>query len=175
MNQSRWLNLMKGAKLPGSIPCFEKLIAAYSEGHRYYHTGHHIDAMLRHLDQVSDLAEHPYEVELAIWFHDAIYKPFSSNNEEYSALWAREFLLNAGYNPRSTERVYQLIMATCNSHAPASIDEKLIIDIDLTILGASEETFDAYETQVRKEYRLVPLMIYQKKTQQAVKGFPVSG
>ncbi|AWF81396.1 hypothetical protein BTJ40_11525 [Microbulbifer sp. A4B17] len=171
MNQNRWLNLMGALNLSESLQCFEKLVSSYAENHRHYHTGHHIDAMLKHFDKVAELAEHPHEVELAIWFHDAIYKPFSSKNEENSALWAKKFLVDSGYCPAGVNRVYQLIMATCHSYTPVSIDEKLIIDIDLTILGASTSVFEAYEKQVRKEYRLVPIMIYKKKRRELLREF----
>ncbi|WP_444931004.1 hypothetical protein ACJJIF_04265 [Microbulbifer sp. SSSA002] len=171
MNQGRWLNLMRAMDLPDSPQCFEKLISAYAEKHRQYHTGHHIDAMLAHFDKVADLCEHPHEVELAIWFHDGIYRPFSAKNEENSALWAKEFLASSGYSQAGADRVYQLIMATCHNYTPTNIDEKLIIDIDLTILGANAATFDAYEGQVRQEYRRVPQMIYKKKRRELLKDF----
>jgi predicted metal-dependent HD superfamily phosphohydrolase len=81
MNQNRWQTLMSAMGLPPSKLCYDALHAAYSEKRRFYHTVDHIDAMLTHFDGVKDIAERPEELELAIWFHDAIYKPLSKTNE----------------------------------------------------------------------------------------------
>lgn len=75
---------------------FEKLVAAYAESCRAYHTDEHIQACLSHLDRVEGQALRPEEIELALWFHDAVYKPLSSSNEEDSAQWASKFLSRSG-------------------------------------------------------------------------------
>lgn len=55
------------------VDIFTALAAAYDEGTRYYHTRAHIDACLSQLDVYRDLARNPAEIEIALWFHDAIY------------------------------------------------------------------------------------------------------
>jgi Uncharacterized protein conserved in bacteria len=134
MNRDRWLTLMCGMDLPKSLTCFDELCTAYAEKHRHYHTADHINAMLRHFDDTVDLAENPHEVELAVWFHDAIYKPLSSSNELNSARWAKSFLLVHDYDPAGANRVYRLIMATCHQGDVMFNDEQLIVDIDLSII-----------------------------------------
>jgi hypothetical protein len=47
--------------------------------------------------------------------------------------------------------VHQLIMATCHAALPTTPDQALLVDIDLSILGADSERFDEYEVQVRQE------------------------
>lgn len=77
MNQSRWNRLMAAFGLPGAGETFDLLVDAYSQKHRHYHTGAHIDHCLREFDVAAGLAIEPAEVELALWFHDAIYDPYS--------------------------------------------------------------------------------------------------
>jgi len=162
---------MKNMSLPESLTCFDDLCAAYGEKYRYYHTSEHISAMLRHFDDAAELAHYPYEVELAIWFHDAIYKPFSSRNELNSARWAKTFLLELGYDSAGAKRVYRLIMATCHQGNVVVHDEQLIVDIDLSILGAPKPVYDAFEHNVHQEYRLIPGFIYRKKRKAILKSF----
>lgn len=171
MTKDRWLKLMKSMGLASSDDSYDSLCNAYSERHRHYHTVQHINAMLRHFDLTSNLTEYPNEVELAIWFHDAIYKPFSLNNEKGSADWAKEFLIDHGYEENGIDRVYRLIMATLHDGAVEHQDERLIVDIDLTILGTPPDVYDEFERNVRKEYRWVPSFIYRKKRKQLLLKF----
>ena len=162
---------MSALEFKASFDCYDTLYAAYSETHRFYHTVKHIQAMLGHYDVVKDLAERPGELELAIWFNDAIYKVFSKSNELDSAEWAKEFSLSNGYDLEGAERVHGLIMATLHNGMVQDKDQKLIVDIDLTILGASPEVYDEFERNVRKEYKMVPTFIYRKKRKELLKSF----
>ena len=88
MDYKKWLLLMQNLGLTENQNTYNLLLQAYSEKHRHYHNKCHIDAVLKHLENSISLAGNPYEVELALWFHDAVYKPFSSSNELDSANWA---------------------------------------------------------------------------------------
>ncbi len=171
MNKDRWVVLMSVLEFKASFDCYDALYVAYSEKHRFYHTVKHIEAMLGHYDAVADLAARPAELELAIWFHDAIYKPFSKRNELDSAEWAKEFSLSNGYDLEGAERVHSLIMATLHNGEAQDKDQELIVDIDLTILGAPPEVYDEFERNVRKEYKMVPSFIYRKKRKEILKSF----
>jgi predicted metal-dependent HD superfamily phosphohydrolase len=74
---------------------FHHLCEKHDEAHRRYHRGEHVGACLCHLDSVASLLERPVEMEVAFWFHDAIYEPFSATNEQDSADWARGNLARA--------------------------------------------------------------------------------
>src|SRR5690554_4406137 len=150
MNQNRWQTLMSAMGLPPSKECYDALHAAYSEKRRFYHTVDHIDAMLTHVDGVKDIAERPEELELAIWFHDAIYKPLSKTNELDSANWAQAFLASHGYGEAGIARVHNLIMAMLHNGSVKSHDAQLIVDIDLAILGALPAVYDQFERNVRR-------------------------
>lgn len=134
---------------------FPQLRVAYSAPTRHYHTKAHITECLALLDRFTDLATHPYEVAMAIWFHDAIYDTTRSDNEERSATWASRFLGSVGVAQEKGDRITAMILAT-KTHESSNADCKLLLDIDLSILGADPETFIAYDQAIRQEYDWVP-------------------
>lgn len=168
-----WQILMQTLSLPENRDTYERLIAAYGETHRAYHTLAHIDACLRHLDKVQAIANSPAEIELAFWFHDAVYKPFSKTNEDDSADWAEAFLLENGVPESRADTVHHLIMLTKDHQAPQTPDGELMLDIDLSILGAPDDVYDQFEKDVRFEYRRVPSFLYRKKRKEILAGFLV--
>src|SRR5690606_31119292 len=80
-----------GAASSGAGTC-SALRAAYAETHRHYHTTQHLMECLATFAELAGLADSPHAVELAIWFHDAIYLPMRSDNEERSAELAQREL-----------------------------------------------------------------------------------
>jgi len=135
------------------------------------HTVEHIDACLRHLDTVSGETMRTNEIELALWFHDIIYKPFSTTNEEDSAEWAREFLRDNKADTECIDRVYSLIILTKAHEDPESNDARIMLDIDLSILGARPEVYRQFEINIRKEYKRVPSFIFKKKRKEILLNF----
>lgn len=105
----------------------------------------------------------PREIELAIWFHDAIYDSKRKDNEERSADWARREAIRFGVPRESAERIHSLILATEHQEAPVTQDAKILLDADLAILGAAPARFDQYEQQVREEYSWVPGFVFRRK------------
>lgn len=150
---------------------YKTLLIAYREPHRAYHTLEHIDACLQHLDVVRDDADRPHEIEMALWFHDAIYDPFSSTNEADSANWAQTFLRDCGLESDVIARIYNLIMVTKNHAGVADNDAQLMLDIDLSILGAAPHIYDQFENGIRFEYKKVPGFIFKKKRKQILQSF----
>lgn len=167
----RWNRLMGAFSFSENLIVYDKVIAAYSEKHRAYHTLDHIDACFHHLDAVLSEAKRPNEIELALWFHDVIYKPFSGTNEEDSAEWASEFLVENEVNADCIDRVYSLIILTKAHLTPETEDAKIILDIDLSILGASTKVYQQFETDIRKEYKRVPSFIFKKKRKEILQNF----
>lgn len=163
MNQARWHSLMGSLGLSAAPDVYAALCQAYGEKHRHYHTHEHINAMLRHLDACKNQVLIADELELAIWYHDAIYRPFSSTNEADSAAWAGEFLQQQGYPAAGIHRVQGLIMATEHNGPAKTTDQQWLVDIDLSILGTRPEVYAEYEQQLRREYRWVPGFLFRKK------------
>lgn len=168
---SRWQKLMSGLGLPESLDTYNSLIESYSQKHRKYHNVSHLKAVLECLDSVEHLTVHKDQIELALWFHDAVYKPFSKSNEHDSAVWASKFLRENNSTKELQEFVHRLVMATAHLSVPENEDEKLIVDIDLSILGRSEDTYKHFQEGVRYEYRKVPSCIYARKRNEVLKGF----
>lgn len=135
---------------------FNQLIAAYSERHRHYHTLQHLRECLHAFDAARTLALRPGEVELALWFHDAVYDVHRDDNEERSAEWAAMAMRHAGLQDAAVQRVHALIMATKHKALPSDIDAQVLVDVDLAILGAAEARFDESDAQIRREYAHVP-------------------
>ena len=98
---------------------------------------------------------------LALWFHDAVYEPKRSDNEARSAERGAAVLAAAGAAGELIERFRELVMATRHEARPGSADARLLVDIDLAILGAGPERFAEYEAQVRKEYAHVPEFLFR--------------
>ena len=106
MHLERWHKLMRGLGAPESNDVYTELVSAYSEIHRRYHVVQHVEDCLIQFDGAAEIANEPDEVELALWFHDAVYKPTSSDNELKSAEWALTFMSSFGAPGERADRVY---------------------------------------------------------------------
>jgi predicted metal-dependent HD superfamily phosphohydrolase len=162
----RWLELWQrlGATRRADsalADAFTELTKCYAEKHRHYHTARHIAECLALLDEARALSEHPDEVELALWFHDAIYNTHAKHNEAQSADWSVRVLKESGAAQAVMDRVHALIMATCHAALPKTRDACVLVDIDLSILGATPQRFDAYELEIRAEYAWVPEILFR--------------
>ncbi|MFA6153642.1 hypothetical protein [Mesorhizobium sp.] len=124
---------------------------------RHYHNLAHIEAMLTLAADYRALLDDPDSVEAAIWFHDAIYDSKAKDNEAQSASLARGKLAGRA-DPARLGRVTAMILATATHELPyfdnaaAVRDAAFFLDMDLSILGAAPDAFDAYEQAVRREY-----------------------
>ncbi len=156
MLAERWAATWSSLGLRPDPGLRDALLARLDEPGRYYHTSRHLAECLAEFDRAAPLARRPAEVALAIWFHDAIYDPRRTDNEELSAAWARQALTAAGAAPEVVDRVGRLILATRHTVVPADQDARLLADIDLAILGATPERYAEYERQIRQEYAWMP-------------------
>ena len=169
--QDRWLRLWQLAGATSDpIRWYEDLARAYAEPQRHYHNQQHIAECLAEFDSARHLAQQPTAVELALWFHDAVYDPKSSDNEERSAAMARSCLEPSGLSELGAT-VSELIMATKSHSTVAGPDAALMVDVDLSILGQEERRFAEYESQIREEYRSVPKLIFNFKRAEILERF----
>jgi predicted metal-dependent HD superfamily phosphohydrolase len=159
-----------GLKGNGETVC-QQLIAAWSQPHRRYHTLQHLSECLTSFETVMAIAPHPAEIEYALWFHDAIYDVKRNDNEGRSAEWATSTLEKAGAPIESTRLVQDLIMATQHAALPQTLDAQILVDVDLSILGADEQRFAEFERQVRQEYAFVPGFLFRMKRKSILRTF----
>jgi predicted metal-dependent HD superfamily phosphohydrolase len=155
--QAVWQQL--GSHDDGAV-VFTELLEAYQQPHRVYHTVSHLEACLDQLYLAQAEAEQAAEVEIALWFHDAVYVLHAVDNEKQSALWATQRLQLLGANPDSIDRIAAMIMATTHDREPETRDCALLLDVDVSILGQAPEQFALYERDIRREYHTLPTAQY---------------
>ncbi|GHD91384.1 HD domain-containing protein [Streptomyces naganishii] len=159
--RSRFTRCLLGARGsaegPDPVPYADNLLARWREPQRHYHTLTHLTAVLDHVDVLEKYADDVDVVRLAAWFHDAVYLPERSENEERSARLAERALSEAGVPEAKTAQVARLVRLTVG-HDPAEDDRdgQVLCDADLAILGAPPSAYAAYTAAVREEYHFVP-------------------
>jgi predicted metal-dependent HD superfamily phosphohydrolase len=155
MERRRFIDLWQRAPAPGPAPdpapVFRELERRYSEPHRLYHTADHLDHCLGQLDAARELAQSPDGIEMALWFHDAIYDPSAKDNEQRSAeLFVQR--TGDGFETDFVETVFDHIMATEHVIPPEPFDGQLITDIDLSAIGLPWEEFQRDSNAIRREF-----------------------
>ncbi len=141
----------------------DELIARYSEPHRRYHTMVHIEDCLAQVAASTDMDESQRALmDAAIWFHDAIYDATRSDNEAESAKLAADRLAVEDAPQAFIDEVVRLILLTAGHSVQAgdALGARLV-SIDLSILGAEPDRYDAYAAAIREEYAHVPEPLYR--------------
>ena len=142
----------------------------YRERHRRYHNLAHVAAMLDFATEYSAALDDGTAVILAIWYHDAVYRPRQGHNEVASARLAQDELMEIITSSRLA-RVVRLILATERHEPPAGEpDAPLFLDFDLAILGAPPDEYRAYARAIRTEYRWVPAVLYRSRRAELLEG-----
>ncbi|MEV1079439.1 hypothetical protein AB0I98_14465 [Streptomyces sp. NPDC050211] len=158
---ARFTDALRAARAPVAspdpAPYADDLLTRWQEPQRRYHTLTHLTAVLDHIDVLEKHAADPDVVRLAAWFHDAVYLPERSENEERSARLAERALPEAGLSAAKTAEVARLVRLTV-THAPAGDDRdgQVLCDADLAILASPPSAYAAYTAAVREEYHFVP-------------------
>ncbi|WP_328700313.1 HD domain-containing protein [Caenimonas soli] len=167
-----WRRMWAGLGATGDgAAAYEELLARYSEPWRKYHTLQHLRECIATFKSAAHLAAHPAEVEAGLWFHDAVYELQRSDNEEQSAHLAQGRLSGVGVPSEVRARVAALVLATKHTASPQDPDEQLLVDVDLSILGAAEPRFAEYERQIREEYSFVPEAMFREKRRAILQSF----
>jgi len=146
-----WFGVSADAKI---MEAYQELIEKYAEPHRKYHNLYHINICLAELETVKRFATNANALEIAIWYHDAIYDVWANDNEEKSAELAEKVIIDLGLSRALAQRVKGIILATKHNSVPDHYDAKLMLDIDIANFGKAE-MFKITNQLVREEYSAV--------------------
>ncbi len=134
-----------------AIMVYELLKSMHSVPQREYHNLSHVQQCLSALDALAPSGP-PAEAIAAIWFHDCVYLPGSPHNETASAAIAQAYAPLLGFGTDTAETIARSVMAT-RSHSPDETGiPALVVDADLSILGAHPDDYAAYADAIRQEW-----------------------
>lgn len=140
------------------------IVDHYNEPYRFYHTLHHVASLFEKSEPYLAQLESPATVGFAIVYHDVVYDTFKDNNEEESALLARQHLTALNIKETIIRDVETFILATKTHTLPEGFhlnnDLSIFLDLDLTILATTWDEYEVYSQQIRKEYRQYPDDLY---------------
>ena len=168
--EKSWFELHQHYHFSEPQKILNKLIAAYSEKQRAYHTIQHLYECLILLELVKPYLNDFYAVALALWFHDAVYNPQAKDNELKSAELFEQYLA-ADLSHQTVIKIKQWILATQKHATTDELDLQFLLDIDLSILAASPARFVEYEQQIQKEYVWVEPELYAVKRKEVLQHF----
>lgn len=167
---SRWKALFPDHAAPDQFLAL--LLDAYAEKQRHYHDSSHIENMLRLSETYAQQLKQHDVVALAILYHDIIYDPLKSDNEERSADRAVDDLTGQKLPQETIREVKRFILATKKHEEPAGENDLcFFLDFDLSALGASWEVYAAYAANIRKEYSIYPDLVYKPGRKKVLKHF----
>lgn len=169
----RWKILWEKINHRGDIhEFFNEMVAGYERPYSAYHNLHfHILHCLRELDGVANLCVNPEAVELALWLHDVHHNDYGTDNEEQSACFTLHFMekLNVGAGFQRSVRDH--ILATKHVSVPKRLDNQIVADIDLSIMGYPAHIYQEAEVRITLEYMRVPTEIFRTKRAEILRGF----
>jgi len=172
--KSRWDHMLEG------IVCddlrekwWSEIVTSYSAPHRYYHNLFHLAEMFHYFDNFQVQLEKPLIISLAIFFHDLVYDPKSSTNEEDSVQRFDAFAKEAELNKTARTLVASYIQAT-KSHSLENLEDSdlgFFLDFDLAVLGRSPAGYLEYAKDIRREFTHVPPATYRSERSKILSTF----
>jgi predicted metal-dependent HD superfamily phosphohydrolase len=171
VRRQQWHDLLRAWAVDPTLTdqTFEDVCEQYVGPGRFYHTLDHIQNMLVTVESLGSYARNLNAVKLATWLHDVIYDSRASDNEDRSAEYAERCCEKLAI-PES-RLVASLIRKTQTHDAGENADAQVLLDADLTILGASETVYQDYAEKIRREYGWVPEGEYRSGRKRILEGF----
>jgi len=142
---------------------------AYSAKSRHYHNMNHLKEMIELFYIYQSNLKNPNEVLYSIFYHDYIYKATRKDNELKSAEHVLAILPNGVLLDK--QFVFDTICATQLHQHNKIEDINWLIDFDLKILSKDWEAYQTYCSQIRKEYKIYPILLYKPGRRKALEHF----
>ncbi|MFH1769968.1 MAG: hypothetical protein ABH828_00235 [archaeon] len=151
-----WSNLCLHKNVKDISQIFAKLKTAYAPYENGFHSlSNHIYPGFKELNKVIDMADFPNALKFAWFFHNSINVPGSKTNREDSISFFYDALKGQGLNDNFFLIVQNDIMATDYVNVePKTPDEKIMISLDLALLGLPQEQFDRNTGLLRLEHKM---------------------
>lgn len=150
---------------------WNEISEAYTNSSRHYHSISHVDNMISLAFQYQHEIIDFDTLLFSIFYHDIVYDASKKDNEERSGDIAKERLIQLKVSDHSYELTYSQILATKSHITSANPDTNLLLDIDLSVLGADWDTYLNYANGVRKEYHIYPDLLYKPGRRKVLNHF----
>ena len=121
----------------------------YSNKKRHYHTLDHLEALLQHLLAIRPQIDNWDTILFSLYYHDIIYNPLKTTNEEKSAEFAENRMQLIGVPQITIENCVRQILATKKHLLNFDNDTNIFIDADLSILGQPWKVYENYFKQIK--------------------------
>jgi len=162
------INAVDLAKKFGFNITLDDIVACYSEHQRYWHTLNHLYDILNGVDELykdKKIDDREFNIlVIATIFHDIIYDPKKSDNEEKSIEYMMN-KLNTDLSWRQYEYIKRITNIIINTKKHESKDGlcKKFNKLDTWILDAQFIDMLDWENKIYKEYKWVGWKTYKKK------------
>lgn len=143
----------------------------YSNRKRHYHNLLHLENLLYKLEDVKTEIQDWETILFTLFYHDIVYNPLKSDNEEKSAELAEMRLKQLFVSAEVIECSKNQILATKSHIVSANSDTNYFTDADLCVLGQSWEDYSMYYKNIRKEYAIYPDLLYNPGRKKVLQHF----
>ena len=150
---------------------WDEIETNYSSKKRYYHTLQHLESLLIQLMKIKGEISNWEAILFTLYYHDIVYNPLKSNNEEKSAELAEKRMKKISVPDDTIQLCKKQILATKSHSKSSDTDTNYFTDADLSILGQNWEKYSLYYKNVRKEYRIYPDLIYNPGRKKVLNHF----
>lgn len=166
-----WWQILSALCLPANPARLAELLSLWQQPGRVYHQLDHLHSCLRLAQTQAWACAEPALVQLALFYHDAVYDPQRNDNEARSAALCVDHW--RGQLPEASLGSVQTWILATATHDPAGLDDDglRLLDIDLSILARDPDTYAHYARQIRQEYAFVPEPDYRRGRAQVLQRF----
>ncbi len=144
----------------------ERLQKGWREPHRYYHTEMHLDFIVKKIEASGSSAEDRDKLLLTAFFHDVVYDPTRTDNEEQSAA-----VLGECSTHTVVAEVKNMILDTKTHHPQTPLSQQFV-DWDMAVVTDSDfGQLLAWEKGIFKEFQFTDYSFYRLGRLALVEGW----